>query len=138
MTGIAYSIFNEVSADYNTTKQLFTFLRSLELSLNVRFAIDSQWACFRNGLLKGALSGANSLRKFHLRTSADTADNTSTPLTEKDFMPMGQIFPVESWPYLRECAIGHLVVHSDDLVGLLNRLPKTVKVVQLDTLRFTQ
>jgi hypothetical protein len=58
LTGISHHLFTSLNEDYNSTLRLFDTLplTRLELALNTKTAADSSFACFRNGLLKNALS----------------------------------------------------------------------------------
>jgi hypothetical protein len=106
-----------------------------DLALNVTNAQNLDWRCFRGGLLKSALAEASGLEHFSLVTNASTKNanrdfdfgHWPSRFTDEDCTPLLEMFPIVDWKSLRNFSISHLLIHIDDFISFLAKLPPTIQ-----------
>lgn len=137
-TGISYQLFMMPNVDFDNTIQRFDTmpLTRLDLALNVRKAENEGFRCFRNGLLKDALSRLPLLKHFHLHT------NIYPPETHRRedawWILLQELFHTphtNSWPHLEYLGLANIYTSTDSLYQLVSQLP-SLRILDMETLEF--
>lgn len=85
-----------------------------------------------SGLLRRALAGGRGLEYLSFRTCMEICRRSDS----EDFhIPLRTIFTPTSHPRLQHFGIAHLYVKQDDVLALLTSMPKTLRSVELSTIR---
>ncbi|KFY88162.1 hypothetical protein V498_06888 [Pseudogymnoascus sp. VKM F-4517 (FW-2822)] len=85
-----------------------------------------------SGLLRRALAGGRGLEYLSFRTCMEICRRSDS----EDFhVPLRTIFTPTSHPRLQHFGIAHLYVKQDDVLALLTSMPKTLRSVELSTIR---
>lgn len=115
--------------------------RRLELSLLIGGLRKYDWFSYRSGRLREALSKAVDMEHVRLHTDVDEAPGIPHAAPEgwvamHDFVPLGDIFPIDKWPRLKYFGLSRFGVTQADLLSLLAALPETVRTIELSHLDF--
>ncbi|KAG6357761.1 hypothetical protein INS49_013640 [Diaporthe citri] len=146
-TGLNCRIFEhpaaQASAEYTNLCALLRrpgFAR-LGLALAVGGQEHLGWPALRGGHLRAALEGAPDLRHFSLRTNV-VPDPDARALVRgsggnaEHHVPLGILWPVESWTRLRHFGLSGFLVTQEDVISLLRALPGSLRSVGLSFLHF--
>lgn len=135
-TGLSCRVFDQPCQEYDDFKALLSRpgFRHLELSLNTdlwHYPADGKWHFL--GLLYEALSTATDLE--HLDFCFQVGNNVRY---DPDLLPpLDTILPFDQWPKLRHFGLGNGVIADDDLISTLQRLPRSLRSVELSALEFS-
>lgn len=143
LTGLNAHIFDE---DCREQRDLVSILQSpnfrrLDLALAVGGQEHYGWRAFHSGCLRRTLAAAPALEHASLTTDMiDMPDPyyNGLPSGDHHFVPLRNIFPVETWTRLRHFKLSHFAVRQNDLLSLLQVLPPTLRSVELSFLFFLE
>ncbi|KPM40562.1 hypothetical protein AK830_g5997 [Neonectria ditissima] len=144
LTGIDCRIFEEGgSVVYNDLVDILSrpgFSR-LDLALFINGQDETRWRTFRSGHLRRALQAAPSLESVRLATIlGNDEDFNLWDMGDSDvqFIPLRNIFPVETWSHLRDFGLFRVIIKQGDLIDLLLALSPTLQTVELSFLVFLE
>lgn len=133
------TVFDEPCEEYDhivTVLQTPGF-RRLDLSLLVGGEAEEQleacWRSLLNGRLRRALGEAKEMEVFRLHTTFmnELYNDGGYPL-----IPLQSMVPVEQWSNLRHFELSGFVISQADCISFLNKLPKSVRSIELSMLEF--
>lgn len=134
LTGISYQLFaSSRCSGYKRTVELFRTvqLTTLELSLNIQTAEETEYSCFHDGLLRDALSNLKCIKHFALATSWDTADDDQIWEISGHWVALDEIIPIEIWSAgLESLKLCNLFLLSESLYHAFDHL-RSLKAIWL-------
>ncbi|KAH7124602.1 hypothetical protein EDB81DRAFT_209261 [Dactylonectria macrodidyma] len=144
LTGIDCRIFEEGDGVvYNDLVDILSrpgFSR-IELALFINGQDATRWQTFRSGHLRRALQAAPGLESIRLATNlGNDEDFNLWDMGDNDvqFIPLRNIFPVDTWSHLRDFGLFRVIVKQGDLIDLLLALSPTLQTVELSFLVFLE
>lgn len=145
VTGVnCYALLNECIEQDNFTKLCAKKeFRRLDLALFMSGLEEMGFAPLRSGKLRLALSAATDMQHFHFITSLEMDISgrmarlqPEDESIDEDLLPLTSMFPVEDWPRLQFFGLTKALVLISDLVGFLEKLPCSVRFIELNSLMF--
>jgi hypothetical protein len=94
--------------------------------------VESDWQSFTNGLLHEALSKATDLEHLDFSFQIDGGQQ----INKHSLPPLNTILPIDQWPKLRHFGLGEALVTHDGLISALQRLPPSLRSVDLFGFQF--
>lgn len=139
ITGLSYRIFDQPCQVYDEFKALLSRpgFRYLELSLIADASsgyVERDWQSLTNGLLHEALSKATDLEHLDFWFPIDGGQQMGL----HSLPPLDTILPIDQWPKLRHFGLGEVLVTHDGLISALQRLPSSIRSVNLSKLCFAE
>ncbi|KAK6222376.1 hypothetical protein LQW54_001076 [Pestalotiopsis sp. IQ-011] len=132
-TGLNSRIFEQPCREYDYLVKLLSRpgVRHLELSL-LADEEEEDWGALRNGRLRSALREAADLEHLDFRLQIDADQNI-----DRETLPsLHSMLPSDCWPKLQHFGLTRAIVRHEELSSVLQNLPPTARLVELNELRF--
>ena len=141
LTGLNAHIFDEECAEQRDLVAVLcrpNFQR-LDLALAVGGLEHYGWRAFRSGCLRRTLAAAPALT--HVSLVTDLVDDpdpnyNGQPSGDHNFIPLHDIFPVNTWAHLSHFRLSRFLVRQGNLFSFLEALPATLRSLELSFLVF--
>ena len=141
LTGLNAHIFDEECAEQRDLVAVLcrpNFQR-LDLALAVGGLEHYGWRAFRSGCLRRTLAAAPALT--HVSLVTDLIDDpefrpNNQPPGDRNFIPLHDIFPVDTWAHLSHFRLSRFLVRQGNLFSFIEALPGTLRSLELSFLIF--